>query len=326
MPVMLFLFANNAAFAGNMRMEDAITEEDVDAIARMTLDEGSNIQVVEGIDSSVDVSIAIPLEDDVETERINVYENKSASLINITIPTGEKNFYYKNELTGSQKGIASLLYDYADGIAEFNITTDGYYISTLHLTPDELYLELSSPKELYGHVFVVDASHGGEDAGSTAYGVSEKDIALGIARAMADSANASGDGGLYLTRNSDEDVSAEDRERLISLMNPEMTVTLRVAADADTRTTNGVSAVVGSSADERQARALLGAIATETGQADLGVTIDSSAGENHGITVYLGYITNKAEALQMGSEQYQSKLGSLLYAWLLQLDQESEND
>ena len=78
--------------------------------------------------------------------------DKAASLIRIKIPTEDKSFYYRNQLTGSQKGIASVVFDHSDKMAEFNISTDGYYIATVHLIPNKLFLELNTPKELYGHI------------------------------------------------------------------------------------------------------------------------------------------------------------------------------
>ncbi|MBR1524355.1 MAG: N-acetylmuramoyl-L-alanine amidase [Lachnospiraceae bacterium] len=323
MPVMLFLFSQNEVFAGNMLLEDAMSDEDSEAI-KMSLDSESNIQVVEGMEDGVEASLGIPLEYDTEIDRINVYEDKSASHIKITIPTEEKNFYYRNELTGSQKGIAELSYDYVDaeGNAEFDIITDGFYISTVHLTQNEIYLELNTPKELYGHVYVIDASHGGEDTGDSAYGIEEKNVTLGIAQEIDTLAKADEAGGFYFTRYQDEDVSAESRAKLISLLRPDYSISIHTNADGDTRVTNGICAIVNNPDDLNEVTRLISVIATETGQKDLGVTSQPSEDDpvSHRIYIYTGYVTNKAEALQMGSDEYISKVGGVIYAWLLHED------
>lgn len=327
MPVMLFLFAGNEVYAGNMHLEDVPYDDGRDAV-KMTLDAESNASVVEGITDDVEISLGIPLEYGTETDKINVYEDKSASLIKISVPTEDKNYYYRNELTGSQKGIASLVYDYADGYAEFDITTAGYYISTVHLTERELYLELTSPKELYGHVFLIDAAHGGEDAGNSAYGVTEKNVALNIAQTVAQKAEENGTGGFYFTRNTDEAVSSEDRTKLAALLSPDVFISFHVNADGDTRVTNGISAVVSNPADEAEAGRLISVIASETGQQDLGVTVEESAESSaeHSVLIYTGYITNKAEALKMGNGQYTDKVGDVVYAWLMQLETDDTTD
>lgn len=321
MPVMLFLHAHNDVYAGNMRLEDVVEESGSDAV-KTTLDAESNIRVVEGIEDGTQISLCIPLNYDTEQDSIVVREDKSASLIDISIPTDDSNYYYRNELTGSQKGIGSLVYDYADGAADFMIKTDGYYVSTVHLTPKELYLELVSPKELYGHVFVIDAAHGGEDPGNSAYGIKEKDVALRLARAVAEKAEDAGTGGFYLTRNSDEAVSSEDRQRLISLLDPDIYICIHVDADKDTRVTNGIRAVVDDPDDVRKVEKLISVIAAETGQQDLGVVSETTEEglRGHVINLYTGYVTNKAEALMLGSGDYTAAVSDVIYAWLMYED------
>ncbi|MBO5552133.1 MAG: N-acetylmuramoyl-L-alanine amidase [Lachnospiraceae bacterium] len=318
MPVMLFLFMHNDVYAGNMLMEDSVYDEEEEAV-KLSLEIESNMQVVEGMDEGIEASLAIPLEYNIEMDKINVEEDKAASFIEITIPVRENNYYYKNELTGSQKGIADISYNYSDGYAEFDIKMDGFYISVLHLTPKYLYLELNTPYELYGHTFIIDAAHGGDDIGDSAYGVREKDVSLGIAKAIEGFANADGTGGIYYTRSQDENVSEESRAKLIALLKPDYVISVHTNADGNTRITNGIGAVVNNPDDVAEVKKLVNVIASETGQQDLGVRIDTDEEnpEAHTINLYMGYITNKAEALQMNTEEYISKAGNVIYAWLL---------
>ena len=318
MPVMLFFFFHNNAFAGNMQLEDAVADEEGQAL-EMSLAIESNMQVVEGIDDGTEPSLVIPLEYNTEIDKINVEEDKASSFISIAIPTRENDYYYKNELTGSEKGIKGISYDYSEGYAKFDINLKGFYIPVLHMTPKTLYLELNTPYELYGHTYIIDAAHGGDDNGDSAYGVQEKDIVLGIAKSIEGSAASDGVGGIYYTRTRDENVSEESREKLIELLKPDLTISLHTNADGDTRITHGVGAVVNNPEDVSEVKKLIGVIASETGQQDLGVRILTSE-ENpdaHRISLYTGYITNKAEAVKMGTEEYASKVGSIIYAWLM---------
>lgn len=324
MPVLLFLFAKNPAFAGNMILEDVSKKDTSDAV-NMTLDSEGDIQVVRGIAEGTVVSLGIPLDYDTETDTISVYEDKASSLIRIRIPTTDKSFYYRNQLTGTQKGISSLVYDYKNKAAEFNITTDGYYISTVHITPGDLYLELSTPKELYGHVFVIDAARGGEDPGNSAYGVCEKDVTLKIAKAISDIAASKGEGGFYLTRSTDEAISDEDREKLIELLKPDVYLTLHVDADGETRVTNGVRGETNELGKGRNVKGLISVIAAENGQQDLGAAvIDDNPGADdqtkavRRVDIYTGYVTNKAEALKMADDSYAETIAKVIYAWLMQ--------
>ena len=322
MPVMLFLFAENSTYAGNMKLEDKLTHEASDAV-NMTLDAGSDIQVVQGKGAKSGLSLGIPLEHGTETDRIEIEEDKAASLITIRVPTEDKSYYYRNELTGSQKGIDSIAFDYADNAAEFIITTDRYYVPTLYMTPEELYLELNTPKELYGHVYLVDAAHGGEDTGNSAYGINEKDITLSVAKAVSDIAATTGTGGIYLTRRTDEAVSEEDRKKMIELLKPDIYITLNAEADGNTRTTNGIRGETNEPEKENGIRGLIAVLASETDQKDMGVIVketDDPQNEPYvcEVDIYTGYVTNKTEAMKMADETYARTAAKVIYAWLMQ--------
>ncbi len=327
MPVMVYLFLGNSVYAGDMKLDDGAPEYGSDVV-NMTLEGESEIQVVEGLSPATPVSLGIPLDSEVKTDRISVFEDKAESLIRIRIPTRDKEFYYKNQLTGSQKGIDSLSFEHVDRAAEFDIHTEGYYIATVHMTPKVLYLELNTPNELYGHVYVIDASHGGEDRGNSAYGIVEKDLTLDIAKEISDMAASAGVGGVYLTRSTDEAISDEDREKLIGLLKPDVYLTLHVDADSSTRVTNGVRGVTNEEQGQINARGLISVLASETGQQDLGVTVekaepveDRDQVKVNEIDIYTGYVTNKADALKMSEETYPATVAKVIFAWLMQEEQ-----
>ncbi len=323
MPVMIFLFVFNTIYAGNWNLEDVAEDIGSDAV-NMTLNVESNIQVVDGLEEGIVVSLGIPLDYETDTDKIEIIEDKAASLITIKIPTEDKSFYYRNELTGSQKGIDSVIFDYSEKNAEFSVKTDGYYIPIVHMIPRQLCLELNTPKELYGHVYVIDASHGGEDIGNSAYGVNEKDVTLNIAGEVSDIAESLGTGGVYLTRSSDEAVSDVDRAKLIELLRPDIYVTLHIDADRNTRVTNGVRGVTNDQSGINDLRALVAVIARETGQKDIGVTVEKAKQEDEKshspreADIYLGYVTNKAEAMKMNEDTYAQTVAKVIYSWLMQ--------
>ncbi len=323
MPVMLFIFAGNSTYAGNMKLDDTEQHDSSDAV-NMTLDAESEVKVVQGMDTNAGFSLGIPLDYDTETDKIEISEDKAASLITIKIPTEDKSFYYRNELMGTQRGINSVEFDYIEQAAEFDIHTDRYYVPTLHLTPNELYLELNTPKELYGHVYLIDATHGGEDTGNSAYGVNEKDVTLKVATAVSDIAKTTGTGGIYMTRRTDESVSEKDRETIIDLLKPDIYVTLHVDADEDTRVTHGIRGNTNDPEKENDVRGLIAVIAAQTDQKDLGVTVEKTDDEDDKeipvseVDIYTGYVTNKAEALKMSEDTYARTVAKVIYAWLMQ--------
>lgn len=319
MPLMIFMFANSSAFAGNMvRVEGRNPDGDIVAMedGGELLEADGNAVIVEGIDDPGSASLCIPLSDDTDVNQIGFADDPVKGRIDIAIPTEVKNFYYKNELTGTRKGITGLVYDYKNNVARFVLSTDKYYISALHLSGDQLYLTLKTPKEVYGHVCILDPAHGGEDTGSMAYGVSEKDVALELAKSVIQSAEADGDGGFFTVRDEDKEITDAYKQHLVSILEPDVYITFQMSADENTRTTNGVSAAAKDSEAKKIADDLTAAISAATGQANLGAALDSSVGgekEVRNIVLYLGYITNKKEALLVNDAAYDATAGKAIH-------------
>ena len=94
MPVMIFLFVFNTIYAGNWNLEDVAEDIGSNAV-NMTLNVESNIQVVDGLEEGIVVSLGIPLDYETDTDKIEIIEDKAASLITIKIPTEDKSFYYR---------------------------------------------------------------------------------------------------------------------------------------------------------------------------------------------------------------------------------------
>jgi N-acetylmuramoyl-L-alanine amidase len=332
MPLMIFMFANSSAFAGNMiRVEGKNPDGDIVEMADggELLEADGNTVIVEGIDDPESASLCIPLSDDTDVNQIRFAEDPIKGRIDIAIPTEVKNFYYKNELTGTRKGITGLVYDYKNDVARFVLTTDKYYISSLHLLGDELYLTLKTPREVYGHVCVIEPAHGGEDTGSMAYGVTEKDIVLQLAKSVIQSAESGGDGGFFTVRNDDEEVSDTYKQHLVSMLEPDVYVTFELSSDEKTRTTNGIRAAAKDSEAKRIADELTAAISGATGQPDLGAELDSSIEGEKGvknIVLYLGYITNKKEALLVSDAAYDAEAGRIIHEILSQNTAAKDNE
>ncbi len=319
MPLMVFMTANSSVFAGNMvRVEGRNPDGEIAEADESSapLETGGDTVIVEGIDDPASASLCIPLSDDTDVNQIRFAEDPLNGRIDIDIPTGTKNFYYKNELTGTREGINGLVYDYKNDTARFILSTDKYYISSLHLAGDELYLILRTPREIYGHVCIIDPAHGGEDTGSMAYGVTEKDAVLGVANAVTEYAGSMEDGGFYAVRSTDEEVTDAYREKLVKMLEPDIYLTLEMSADKDTRTTNGVSAAAKDPGAKGLADKLAGALSAASGQENLGAVLDSSIGgygDAANIVLYLGYITNKKEALQVSDGAYDAEAGRVIY-------------
>ena len=100
------------------------------------------------------------------------------------------------------------------------------------------------------------------------------------------------------------------------MLEPDIYLTLEMSADKDTRTTNGVSAAAKDLGAKGLADKLAGALSAASGQENLGAVLDSSIGgygDAANIVLYLGYITNKKEALQVSDGAYDVQAGRVIY-------------
>lgn len=74
---------------------------------------------------------------------------------------------------------------------------------------------------------VLDVGHGGQDSGVIVNGISEKDIALSIAKKIK-KLNTNPNITIVLTRNSDQPLTLNERENKINTLNPDCVISLHV--------------------------------------------------------------------------------------------------
>ncbi len=321
MPLMMILFMNNDVLAGDFVLSDEVSPEA--KTEETTVSSNGDVEIVGVLPEDMKVSLSIPVEDGVRPSDIEIREDRDNGFIKVTLPSTDPEFYYRNQLSGSQNGIADISYDHDGNSAEFVISTDGYMITKAYATPGALIFSIDAPRDLYGHVIVIDPKYGGDENGSMAYGVSEKDIALGLAKGIRDAGVGCGDEGIYLTRQDDESVSDEARKAVAVRMEPDVYIRISTSADKETRRTNGISAIAGSVDAASKARQILAALCDAYGQQNLGVALNKSSADpdvtGDFIEIKLGYITNKTEALMIAGDEYGTGAGKIIYDTLTEI-------
>ena len=303
---MVFFLMNRNTAAETMDLTDAASPDGYEE-----MEEGIFSENTTGLDGY----LCIPLQDGVSDDDITVSSDIYAEKTVIEIHNTSEDFYYKNPLTGSRNHITSLLYEYRDSGARLNIIYDGMYEPSIMNESGSLYLKLETPEEMYGKVVLIDAAHGGDDAGTVAYGVKEKDVTYGVSEkleALSDSAGDTDAAKFYFTRSSDVNTDSSTRSREAAGLAPDIIISLHTSADPDTRVTRGVKVFYGADGGKQEAEELSGLIAKATGLTDLGAAADTSgddaavsSGSRLYLRVGLGYMTNRSEALELESGDYQ---------------------
>lgn len=181
-----------------------------------------------------------------------------------------------------------------------------------------LSLEFEPVRDKYDSIIVIDPGHGGEaDTGTIAYGYKEKDLALALAEAVKEQIEAQfPDSYVCLTRIDDTPLSEHEREQFANQLEADLYLSIHMNADSSSRATEGVSTYYNrmSSAKEKKL--------AQTVQKSMEKAIGSSRETDvqkdaeiftkdfsiPSLVIEAGYLTNKQEALKLGTAEYRERL------------------
>lgn len=183
-----------------------------------------------------------------------------------------------------------------------------------------LSLEFELVRDKYGSIVVIDPGHGGEtDTGTIAYGYQEKDLTLALAKAVKEQIEAQlPDSCVCLTRIDDTPLSEQEREQFANQLEADLYLSIHMNADSSTHATEGVSTYYNgknSANGKKLAQAVQSAMekAAESSQ-KTDVQKDTEIFTNDfsipSLVIEAGYLTNKQEALKLGTAEYREQLAA----------------
>lgn len=156
-----------------------------------------------------------------------------------------------------------------------SITVPQIYAYELYEDQKYIYVNCRAPKEVYSHILVLDAGHGGKDSGSNACKGKwqEKDYNLDFEKRLAETLNLP-DWKIYLTRTDDERVFLKQRVHLANEVGADLFLSLHCnSSDCDEGT--GLEALVSYNENKEQAKRIakscLTALSQETGLSNRGI-------------------------------------------------------
>lgn len=276
----------NARFAGK--------EEYADVLEGVSFDE-----------AAIENVISIPLPESVSEEDVAVSVDILNKEISIEINGIEDGYFYSNSLSGDSNHIERLLYGYDSErvLIEAKMTEglDCTYSITDTSGKKALVLELKNPADIYRKIIVINPAHGGEDSGTVCYDIYESEINLRFAKALAVALEERGIKGILVRNTDDEVISDDERIKRIETISSDAVITVRCAGDASSRVTYGMHATCNDE-DAELTGLILDRCSLRTGSKNMGV--ETSEDEDTSINLYIGYLTNKAEALLLNSNDY----------------------
>ncbi|MCR5487629.1 MAG: N-acetylmuramoyl-L-alanine amidase [Lachnospiraceae bacterium] len=252
----------------------------------------------------------IPLEEGVAPEDVAFTSDPFGRVISIDLPMRENDFYYRNSLTGNRSHLTGIAFSVTDTGVHFELTTDTILVPRTIFEDGSLYLKLDKPGEIYDRIVLIDAGHGGSDEGTTAYGLAEKDILLGVCERIRDPELPSTC--IYYTRTDDSSMSEADRLAIVRALEPDLIISIHTNADRSTRITRGVRTLYSKPYLSEKAEKLSALLSQKTGLINLGAAEDDYSGmlkdtDVPCFLIQLGYMTNKAEAERMAGDDFQAQ-------------------
>ncbi len=263
--------------------------------------------IVENAGGGKEGYFCIPLEDGISENDLGFTENIIENTTILSIPAKDEDYYYNNNLSGSNQYIKDIGFNISDGRVYFEIKTNDLVTHQSLVEDGCLYISYDKPRKLYDRIILIDAGHGGEDKGTEAYDIREKDVTLGVAKKISVSGNPAT--GIFFTRLDDSKVSEDERREAAKKLKPDLVVTIHANADSATRITRGLEVYYNDEKLEFDARKLARSLSqlTESSKMETKMKKKIPGFEDIDIPcifIRLGYMTNKSEAVLIAGDEY----------------------
>lgn len=272
--------------------------------------------------------LCIPLPAGIKAERIRMENHYMEKQLWVYLQDIPENFYGSRAVSGNLKQIIAGAVEYQnDGVCLKFDLTDIYECKSI-LENDYLYVEFVAPRELYDKIVVIDAGHGGEDAGWKAEALFEKDVTLDIVMRLKEKLDGKGIK-VYYTRVGDDNPSQEDRIHLANAVKADMFISIHVNYNEEDSDQYGTETFYNSSffipgfgsvelADsvEREVVTSINGKGNGLFEADPECFVLQNASVP-AAQLKVGYLSNKQEAILLGKEDYRQRIADGIYNAIL---------
>lgn len=279
----------------------------------------------EALDFPGQIRLQIPL--GVTGSDLTVSEDYVTRTVSIRIPYAGEDYFYEYPIVGSGDGMESLTYEFQKGYGIVRLVTEKVLEASSHFDEDYFYISFLTPQKLYDKVVVIDAGHGGADAGCKKQGVNEKDINLDILLRLKELFDASEESiGVYYTRTADENPPLEDRIALADKSDADLFISIHNNSTESGRMSsiNGTQVMYDGAGSEKNtkgedfARICLEEVTAMTGSSNKGFLADGEGDmlqniDAPAVSIEVGFMTNQKELDLLRSREYQNKAARGIY-------------
>ena len=280
---------------------------------------------VDAIQSEDTHQLRLTLPRDVDGSAITYTEDVMTRMIEVNIPGVSSSYFYDYPMVGSSDGIRELTFAHTGGTGILDITTTKIRCLSLTVDGNYVYLDFEDPHDIYDAIVVIDAGHGGKDAGADKLGIREKDINLAITEKLKKYCEKSDYNiGFYYTRTEDVFVELSDRVGLSNNLGADLFLSIHNNSTASGRMSriNGAEVMYRVSDDSGASKEFSEVCLTEL-LSELGC---GSKGLVAGDEIYIvrksdapvalaeiGFMTNEDELAKLNDADYQDRAAHALY-------------
>lgn len=194
---------------------------EADPLTNLTYSESNGVLTVKVEDSTLDNMaydsasdvLKLKAEEDIKVNQITHNDQYLNGYYELTLPGDYSDVYGYGKLTVSDDRIASVEVSTKNGKTTFRFNQN--IISCYEVKESNGYYMISvlNPKDVYDHVLLLDAGHGGNDPGTSGNGLTEKTMNLTMALKVESYLNANSDIKVYMTRTGDTRPANENRAK-----------------------------------------------------------------------------------------------------------------
>lgn len=264
--------------------------------------------------------LRIELPENTKESDIDIEVSYIKQTMSIRIKNKDSSYMKTNPTVGSCNHIADLNYyrDKQEGCIDIQL--DSVYEYESSIQENQLVIKFLNPRELYDHIIVVDAGHGGGHPGTNRNGILEKDLTLQMVTYAKELFDADENIRVYYTRLDDSNPSFDERVQMANKLKADYFLSVHINSNEESREPNGTEVLYYT--EDNRSKEFAQICADEESKA----LNSRNRGITTGDTIYIirnskvpvalievGFISNNNEFGLLCSKSYQKKAAQGMY-------------
>lgn len=268
--------------------------------------------------------LRIKLPENTKESDIDIQVSYIKQTMNIRMKNKDKSFMKTNPTVGSCNHIADLNYYQDKQEACIDIQLDSVYEYESSIQDNQLVIKFVDPHDMYDHIIVLDAGHGGGHPGTNRNNVLEKDITLHIVEYAKELFDDDENIKVYYTRLDDSNPTFDERVQLANKLKADYFLSVHINSNEQSRKPSGTEVLYYTS--DNRSKNFAQICADEESKAlnsrNRGITTGDTIYIIHNSKVpvaliEVGFLSNNNEFSLLCTKSYQKKAAQGIYQAIL---------